>query len=66
MKWNKVTEKDKLPMHDCLVYLEEKTVGSHYHVRTYHPNIVTIGGHFEFDVPAVTHWMELPEEPKDK
>ena len=63
MKWTKITKENQPPMGECLVYLEEKTDGSHYHVAIYHPNLVLIGGHFEFDMPAVTHWRPLPEKP---
>ena len=54
--------KDGTPM---LVYLAEVMVNSYVQVATFHPNISIVGGQFAFDAPQATHWMPLPEPPKE-
>lgn len=48
-----------------LVYLESEMLGSRMHTATYHKNITIIGGRFHFDCPIATHWMPLPEKPRE-
>lgn len=43
-----------------LVLLEEPMLNSRVHAATFHPNIRTIGGHFDFDAPKSIGWMPLP------
>lgn len=62
MDW--ISVEDRLPEGDCLVYIEEEALGLRIHAATYHKNLAYIGGHFHFDMPAVTHWMPLPDPPK--
>jgi hypothetical protein len=40
---------------NCLVELEN---GDH-HVALFHPNIIIVGGHFEFDMPPIKRWVYL-------
>jgi hypothetical protein len=35
-------------------------------VARWHPNVKVIGGSLDFDMPKPSHWMALPEPPKDK
>jgi len=32
---------------------------SEYHVATFHRNIISVGGHFEFDMPPIKKWILL-------
>jgi len=65
MEW--VSIEDKHPEGDCLVYLEDDGLNtSRMQAANYHRNITTIGNHFYFDMPNVTHWMPLPEPPKEE
>jgi len=58
---------DELPEGDCLVYLEPDGHGTaRMHTASYHPNLTTIGNHFSFDMPKVTHWRPLPPCPTTK
>ena len=59
--WIKITEEPF--KENCIVFLEEIVDGSQMHVATYHPNLIAIGGHFEFDMPKVLYWMPLPKPP---
>lgn len=45
---------------ECLVELED----GNYEVATFHPNIITVGGQFAFDVSPIKRWMNL-EDLKD-
>lgn len=48
-----------------LVWLESPMLHSHVQTATFHPNVKIIGNNFEFDAPKATHWMPLPEPPKE-
>jgi len=53
------------PTGDKLVALEPNKEGKvEIHVANFHKNITTVGGRFDFDMPKITHWKELPEIPK--
>ena len=62
-QWNPIetAPKDGTPF---LVFLESELLHSRVHAATFHPNLKTIGGVFDFDAPKATHWMPLPEPPK--
>jgi hypothetical protein len=61
MEW--ISVEDKTPSGTCLVYLSEPMLNSYMQVATY-DGITIIGGYMEWDAPKVTHWMQLPEQPK--
>ena len=63
MDWQPI---ETVPMNaePVLVWLSGEHLNSRYHVATYHPNLIVIGGSFSFDVPTPTHWCWLPEPPK--
>ena len=60
--WISVDE--RLPEGNCLVYLEEETLGSRVHSASYDSNVEIIGGYFHFDMPKVTHWQPLLAPPE--
>lgn len=65
MNWIKVED---IPMPDrgkFLVYLEEPSAGNRMHTAVFHRNLKSVGGCFLFDLPRITHYMELPEPPKE-
>ena len=43
----------------CLVELEWEDGRITYEIATFHPNIITIGGHFDFDMPPIKKWVYL-------
>lgn len=45
-----------------LVKLEEKSLGSEYHVARYMKNTATVGGHFAFDMPKAIGWKHIEVE----
>lgn len=49
-----------------LVYLEKEMLHSRVHAAYFRPNVVTVGGLFDFDAPKATHWMPLPEPPDER
>jgi hypothetical protein len=32
-----------------------------YHVATFHKNLITVGGHFGFDMPPIIKWIPINE-----
>ncbi len=68
-KW--ISVEDRPPEGECLVYVAKDITGSRIHAGSFSYNAKTnrgidiIGGHFRFDMPTVTHWMPLPEPPKE-
>jgi len=55
----------------CLVIVgDDKMFGepmpliNRVHVAVFHPNIVSIGGHFEFDMPPIVAWKPLTITPE--
>jgi hypothetical protein len=68
MGW--ISVKDRKPEGDCIVrcegvqrFMSDEKREPTLHVAKYHPNIVVIGNHFEFDMPKVTHWLPISELP---
>lgn len=71
MNW--ISVKDRLPElnTDCLIYLSRATVYIQMvKFEDYHKDL-GIGwyseeyGFWKFDYPSITHWMPLPERPKE-
>lgn len=48
-----------------LVYLPDEPRGKQMQVATWHPNVKVIGHVFAFDLTKPTHWMPLPDPPKE-
>lgn len=65
MEW--ISVEDKLPEGDCLVWVEDDGhAGCRFHIANCHKSVTVVGNHFSFDMPKITHWQPLPEEPKGK
>ena len=65
---NWISVETELPKGRCLVFVESKKGSegrNRMHVAVYHKNIDIVGNLFAFDMPPVTHWMPLPEPPKE-
>lgn len=45
----------------CLVELEERNEKIEYVIATFHPKLITIGGHFDFDQPPIKRWVYLDD-----
>lgn len=57
------------PEGDWLVYLKEPLLKMRIHAASYaisgnNVKFGMVGGLFEWDAPTVTHYCDLPEEPK--
>ena len=66
MKWQPIetAPRDGTPF---LVWLPKKSLGSHVHAATFHPNVKCVGHQFAFDLESQpTHWMPLPEPPQSE
>lgn len=61
-KWTRVNGYKELPVGNWLVLLNKEVFGSKIQVAAVHPNMVTVSGHFAFDVPMVIGYMALPSE----
>lgn len=48
-----------------LFYLESELLHSRVAVGFIHPNVMVVGGLLSFYAPKATHWMPLPEPPKE-
>jgi len=45
----------------CLVELEERNEKVEYVIATFHPKLITVGGHFDFDQPPIKRWIYLDD-----
>jgi len=66
MKWKNYSKEkpdiSKLKSNEtvkCLVEIEWLHGEITHEVATFHPNVITIGGHFEFDMPPIKRWVYL-------
>ena len=55
---------ESTPEGDCLVFLAEESLGRRIHSARM-GKVKIIGHHFAWDIGEVTHWMPLPEPPKN-
>lgn len=66
MKWQPIetAPNDGTPF---LVWLPVPQLNSNFQVAIFRPNVKLIGGRFAFDASCEpTHWIPLPEPPKEK
>lgn len=62
MKWISVEDED--PKGPCIVLLEKEILGSRVHSAAFEKEYTIVGGHFDFDMPKVTHFIPMSHLPK--
>lgn len=63
MEW--ISVEDQTPSGKCLVKLESDLCGNVIHSANISKEYQIIATVFAWDAPRITHWMPLPEPPKN-
>jgi hypothetical protein len=64
LDWFDVNEHPMPPKGVILVWLKEPMLNSYIRVSVRHPNVNSVGGHFEFDAPKIVAWACAPLGPQ--